>query len=192
MHIDFIGPADRGRDRAEAHVRAVYRDVYGADLRTFAPLLVAAADAAGRIVCVAGIRTAPDGFFLNAYLDQPIEAALSEFGRGPVPSETILEVVSMASTSPFPVLPVLDAIVAWGRGRAIDWGVFTATAPLRHLLTRAGMPYAEICAARPRCVADPDVWGSYYGADPRVCAYSDKPRTPLVLSRRASPRAEAR
>ncbi len=192
MRIDFIGREDCGRDRAEAHVRAVYREAYGAELHDFAPLLVAATDAAGRVACVAGIRTAPDGFFLSTYLDQPIEAALSTFGHGAVPSETILEVVSLASTSPFPILPVLDAIVAWGRSRAIDWGVFTATAPLRRLLTRAGMPYADICAARPHCVDDPGAWGSYYNTDPRVCAYSDKLRTPLVLSRRASPRAEAR
>jgi hypothetical protein len=192
MRIDFIGPGDCGRSSAEAHVRSVYRDTYGAELRDFAPLLVAATDATGRITCVAGIRMAPDGFFLSAYLNQPIEAALSEFGRGPVPSETILEVVSLASTSPFPILAVLDAIVAWGRLHSIEWGVFTATAALRRLLTRAGMPYADICAARPQCVDDPDVWGSYYGTAPRVCAYGDKLRTPLVLSRRAAPRAEAR
>jgi hypothetical protein len=192
MRIDFIGRGDSGRDRAEAHVRAVYRDAYGADVRDFAPLLVAATDAAGRISCVAGIRTAPDGFFLGTYLDQSIETALSGFGGGQVPSEAILEVASLASTSPFPVLPVVDAIVAWGRSRAMEWGVFTATAPLRRLLTRAGMTYAEICAARPQRVDDPGVWGRYYDSDPRVCAFSDAPRMPLALSRRASLGAEAR
>jgi hypothetical protein len=173
-------------------VRAVYRDAYGADLRDFAPLLVAATDAAGRIACVAGIRTAPDGFFLGAYLDRSIESALSELRGGQVPSNAILEVASLVSTSPFPVLPVLDAIVVWGRSRAIEWGVFTATAPLRRLLTRAGMSYAEICAACPQCVDDPGVWGSYYNSDPRVCAFSDGPRTSLVLSRRGSLGVEAR
>jgi hypothetical protein len=54
------------------------------------------------------------------------------------------------------------------------------------------MSCTEICAARPQRVDDPGVWGSYYDSDPRVCAFSDTPRTPLVLSRRASLGAEVR
>jgi hypothetical protein len=192
MQIEFIEREGRDRELAEAHVRAVYRETYGAELRDFAPLLVAASDSAGQIACVAGIRIARDGFFSGVYLDQPLDQALSDFGAGPVSADTILEVVSLASTSPFPVLPVLDAIIAWGRRRSITWGVFTATAALRRLLTRAGMPYAEICAARPQRLADPSAWGSYYASDPRVCAFSDTLREPLVLSKRMSLRAEAR
>lgn len=192
MRVDFIGREDPDRDRAEAHVRGIYRGTYGAELRDFAPLLVAATDTAGRISCVAGIRIAGDGFFSGVYLDQPIESTLSELGNGPVPPESVLEVVSLASTSPFRVLPVLDAIIAWGRRRDITWGVFTATEPLRRLLARAGMPYAELCAAMPQRLADPAALGSYYASDPRVCAFSDTLAPPLVLTQRASRRAEAR
>jgi hypothetical protein len=184
MRIEFIGPEHRSRNQAEAHVRAVYRDAYGADVRAFAPLLVAARDSADRMVCVAGIRTAADGFFSSVYLDQPIDRVLSGFGHGRVAPGEALEVVSLASSSPFPVLPVLDAVIGWARERRIGWAVFTATRPLRRLLGRAGMPFTELCAARAERLTDASEWGQYYEADPWVCAYSDTLRQPLRLSRR--------
>ena len=192
MRINFIARGEPDRSRAEAHVRGIYRDAYGADVPDFAPLLVAATNSAGNIDCVAGIRIARDGFFSDAYLDQPIEIALSNLGRGTVPPEAVLEVVSLASASPFSVLPVIDAIIAWGRRRGISWGVFTATEALRRQLTRAGMPYVELRAAMPDRLADPAAWGSYYASDPRVCAFGDTLDPPLALTRRVSRRAEAR
>ena len=99
-------------------------------------------------------------------------------------SAAILEVVSLASVSPFPVLPLIDAIIGWGRARQMEWGVFTATAPLRRLLRRAGMTHLELGAARPERLPDPSVWGSYYASDPHVCAFSDLSAA-LILSPRA-------
>ena len=66
----------------------------------------------------------------------------------------------------------------------MEWGVFTATAPLRRLLRRAGMTHSELGAARPERLSDPSVWGSYYASDPRVCAFSDS-SAGLILSPRA-------
>jgi hypothetical protein len=184
MRVEFIGPSDPGRAAAESHVRDVYREVYGADLRSFAPLLVSAADASGRVLAAAGVRTAEDGFFSGVYLDDPLETRLSTLVARPVAPGAILEVVSLASVSPFPVLPLIDAIIGWGRARQMEWGVFTATAPLRRLLRRAGMTHLELGAARPERLPDPSVWGSYYASDPQVCAFSDLSAA-LILSPRA-------
>lgn len=184
MRVEFIGPSDPGRAAAESHVRDVYREVYGADLRSFAPLLVSAADASGRVLAAAGVRTAEDGFFSGVYLDDPLETRLSALVARPVTPGAILEVVSLASVSPFPVLPLIDAIIGWGRARQMEWGVFTATAPLRRLLRRAGMTHLELGAARPERLPDPSVWGSYYASDPQVCAFSDLSAA-LILSPRA-------
>lgn len=186
MRLDFIGPDDPGRTTAETHVRHVYQTVYGADLRSFAPLLVSAVDASGRVLAAAGVRTAQDGFFSGVYLDTPLETHLSALVARPVAPGAILEVVSLASVSPFPVLPLIDAIIGWGRIRRMEWGVFTATAPLRRLLRRAGMTHLDLGAARPERLPDPAAWGSYYASDPRVCAFSD-----LSAAITLSPRARA-
>lgn len=184
MRLEFVGQSDPGRAAAEAHVRAVYREVYGAALDAFAPLLVSAIDPGGRVLAAAGVRTAQDGFFSSVYLDDPLEARLSAFAGRPVAAERILEVVSLASVSPFPVLPLIDAIIAWGRERGMEWGVFTATAPLRRLLRRAGMAYLDLGPALPERLGDAGVWGDYYRSDPRVCAFRDVAAA-LVLSPRA-------
>lgn len=184
MHIDFIGLADSGRAAAEDHIRAVYRDAYRAEMRAFAPLLVTARDAGGRILVAGGIRTAVDGLFSSVYLDDPLEAHLSAMAARPVDASRILEVVSLASVSPFPVLPLIDAIIGWGRDRGMEWGIFTATAPRRRLLRRAGMGYLDLGAALPERLEDASMWGAYYDEDPRVCAFSDA-TVDLVLSPRA-------
>jgi hypothetical protein len=184
MRIEFIGPTDPGRDAAESHVRDVYRQTYGANLRAFAPLLVSAADASGRVLATAGVRTAENGFFSGVYLDVPLEARLSALVARPVSPGSILEVVSLASVSPFPVLPLIDAIIGWGRSRGMEWGVFTATASLRRLLRRAGMTHLELGAARPERLPDPSIWGTYFASDPQVCAFSDLSAA-LILSPRA-------
>lgn len=184
MRLEFIGPSHPERAAAESHVRDVYRAVYGAELRGLAPLLVTALDPARQVLAAAGVRTAAGGFFSAIYLDDPLETRLSELAGRDVAAAKILEVVSLASVSPFPVLPLIDAIIGWGRGRGMEWGVFTATAPLRRLLRRAGMDCLDLGPARAERLDDAAAWGSYYGADPRVCAFGDGAAR-LILSPRA-------
>ncbi len=189
MQIIFMTPQDTlcpvAIVEAQDHVASVYRDTYGATIRSFAPTLVTARNHTGQITCVAGIRTAQDGFFSDCYLESPFDKVLSECGHGPVEAGKVLEVVSMAATSPFPVLPVLDAIIGWGRERGMEWGVFTATAPLRRLLRRAGMAHVMLAPARPDRVANPGDWGRYYDSDPWVCAFGDHlPPQPVTLNPR--------
>lgn len=173
MKIKFLGPMDPGRQAAEDHIQCVYKDVYGARVADFAPLLVAASRADGEILCAAGIRTAADGFFSDAYLDGSFSAALLAQTGQSVPSNNIMEVVSLASTTPFPVLPMLDRMIEWGRSQGMTCGVFTATAPLRKLLYRTGLAYVSLCAASPARLANADSWGNYYQTDPWVCAFSE-------------------
>ncbi|WP_294608531.1 thermostable hemolysin [uncultured Roseovarius sp.] len=189
MQIDFLTPQESvcpvAIVAAQDHVASVYRETYGATVRSFAPTLVIARNHTGQITCVAGIRTAQDGFFSEHYLERPFDAVLSECGHGPVAAGKVLEVVSMAATSPFPVLPVLDAIIGWGRSRGMEWGVFTATAPLRRLLRRAGMTHVMLAPARLERVSNPGDWGRYYDSDPWVCAFGDRlPPQPVTLDPR--------
>ncbi|MEN8742057.1 MAG: thermostable hemolysin [Phaeobacter gallaeciensis] len=58
MRIEFLTPTSPGRKAAEAHIRDVYDTTYAAQVKGFAPVLAAASNAEGKILCAAGIRTA--------------------------------------------------------------------------------------------------------------------------------------
>lgn len=185
MKIEFLREYSAGRAAAENHIRHVYWNAYGATVSVFAPLLVVAKRPEGEILCAAGIRTATDGFFSDTYLSSDFATALRAMANIDVPADAIMEVVSLASTTPFPVLPMLDRMIEWGRENDMTCGVFTATAPLRRLLRRTGLGYVELASAQASEVANPNDWGSYYDTDPMVCAFSEVVEPPALLSPRA-------
>lgn len=193
MHISIHDQTRPGTAAAEdgyatgaAHIRSVYNEVFGARVTGLPPRLVSARGPNGSVICVAGIRTGAEGFFSQCYLDRPVCDILSEIAGTPVADADILEVVSMAATSPFPMLPVLDAIVTWGRERQIGWGIFTATANIRRLVNRAGLSCTPLVQARPDRVDTPEAWGSYYAQNPWVCAFRDTRGVLPQLARRAA------
>ncbi|SFR48676.1 thermostable hemolysin [Litoreibacter janthinus] len=184
MQIEFLEAKDPGYVRVQSHIREVYGTVYGAVVSDFAPLLVSAKRPDGQILCAAGIRTAKDGFFSDRYLQTDLSTALLTTVGLETPEAQIMEVVSLASLTPFPVLPLLDTMIRWGRLHGMTCGVFTATKPLRRLLKRTGLSYIELAEAEASKLENSDTWGSYYETDPRVCAFSEMLCSPVTLSPR--------
>ena len=185
MKIEFLKGDCPGRKEAQDHIKGVYSHVYGAEVTAFAPLLVVAKRVDGEILCAAGIRIAKDGFFSDTYLKADFSTALQHAAHIDVPAQEIMEVVSLASTTPFPVLPMLDKIIEWGRENGMTCGVFTATTSLRRLLKRTSLNYVELASADISRVSNPTAWGSYYDTDPKVCAFSEALSQSVVLSPRA-------
>lgn len=185
MKIEFLSGDCPGRQAAQDHIKAVYRDIYGAEVTEFAPLLVTATRVGGKILCAAGIRTATDGFFSEGYLASDFSTVLHDVAGIEVPASEIMEVASLASSTPFPVLPMLDKMIEWGRENGMTCGVFTATTSLRRLLKRTSLNYVELASADISQVSNPKTWGSYYDTDPKVCAFSEALSQPVVLSPRA-------
>jgi hypothetical protein len=184
MKTEFLTPESPRYAEVQAHIQKIYRDVYGAEIQSFAPLLVASSNSQGDIMCAAGIRTSTDGFFSDAYLKEDLSSTILMRTGQVVDASEIMEVVSLASATPFPVLSMLDAMIQRGRAQNMSLGIFTATAKLRRLLARAKLPYTALCPANPARIASPDHWGSYYDADPWVCAFSEDYSTPVTLSPR--------
>jgi hypothetical protein len=185
MKIEFLSGNCPGRKEAQDHIKRVYSHVYGAEVTAFAPLLVVAKRVDGEILCAAGIRTAKEDFFSDTYLKTDFSTALQHTAHIDVPAQEIMEVVSLASTTPFPVLPMLDKMIEWGRENGMTCGVFTATTPLRRLLKRTSLNFVELASADISQVSNPQTWGSYYDTDPKVCAFSEALSQPVVLSPRA-------
>ena len=185
MKIEFLKGDCPRRKEAQDHIKGVYSHVYGAEVTAFAPLLVVAKRVDGEILCAAGIRIAKDGFFSDTYLKTNFSTTLQHAAHIDVPAQEIMEVVSLASTTPFPVLPMLDKIIEWGRENGMTCGVFTATTSLRRLLKRTSLNYVELASADISRVSNPTAWGSYYDTDPKVCAFSEALSQSVVLSPRA-------
>lgn len=191
MHISLLGAGHPARTRTERMIRHVYASAYGACIDSFPPLLVAALDAHDRPLCAAGLRTEHTGFFSECYLDTPVQTSISSMAGVPVARGEIIEVTTLAGVAPGLALDLAAFVIAHGRRAGMHWGLFTATAPLRRALARAGMGVRDLAPALPERVCDASRWGSYYRTNPRVCAVADPRRTPLPVRLFAPARAAA-
>jgi hypothetical protein len=166
-----IIPRNHGlRPEAERLIAEVYALHYSARITTFPKTLIGMLGDDGALLCAAGLRFAADGFFSECYLDAPIDAVLSGVWRSPVRREMIFEVTSLASRAPHRVGSFLRKIIACGEAAGFEWGFFTATAPLKLLLDRIGLPLMPLAAADRSRVAYPEAWGGYYELGPSVYA----------------------
>ncbi|SMF60140.1 Thermostable hemolysin [Tistlia consotensis] len=161
------------REAVEDCIATVYERAFGARDLSFPTLLIAWAGADGRPLCAAGLRTAADGFFSEAYLDRPIERLLAAEAGEPVAREAVFEVTTLASRSAEASPAFLRQLAVFGGRAGFRWSFFTATERLRRLLRGLGIPALELAPADPGRLADPERWGSYYSQAPRVCAVRD-------------------
>ncbi len=160
------------RTRLEGYVQRAFALKHGAHIRSFMPTLVALQGRDERICGVAGVRSAAaEHLFLERYLTQPIEAALSERVGMQIPREQIVEVGNLASLScraAFHLVAMLPNLLL-ERGHA--WIAFTATDAVRSILSQSNAPVIELCTASADKVSDcGDEWGRYYEHDPKVLA----------------------
>lgn len=160
------------RGAVEATIRAAYLREHGARLERLPRYLVADIEA-GQVRSGASIRFAEDGFFSVCYLDAPIEILIEQaIGVRPGPA-SLAEVGSLAAGHPGGARDLVFGIVEHLQAQGVRWAFFTATARLRTLLRRSGIPLIELTSASPTRIADARPWGSFYQNDPRVMAVGD-------------------
>lgn len=168
------------RSKAEALIRDVYQERYGAEIRGWMPFLAARRDRHG-IQAAAGFRPATEPLYLENYLDEPIEAAIAgHTGRAPCRS-SIVEVGHLAShrggAGALLLLDLADHLHQQG----FDWLVNTATADTRRLILGLRAAPLALAAADPARLPDGGgAWGRYYEHQPVVLAI----HLPSALGRR--------
>lgn len=115
-------------------------------------------------------RAAETRLFLEAYLDTPVEAAVSAaFGR-PVPRAAIVELGDHASCHGSATL-ALWTRTAFQLSSEAEIAAAVLTAPLRHMFERMGLPFRILAPADPaRLRCGGAEWGRYYEHQPMVCA----------------------
>jgi hypothetical protein len=165
--FEVIAPTHRLRPAVEATIRLAYQRAHGARLASFPSWLVANTDETG-VIGAAALRFADDGFFSERYLDQPIEQLIARSAGTDADRAQLVEVGNLAAGRSGEIRVLVDGIIGLLYGQGMRWAFFTATARLRTLLRRAGIPLIELAAADPCRIDDATAWGSYYQQDPRV------------------------
>lgn len=164
----LVPPDDARRAEVEAFIRAVYAERFGAQLKQFAPTLVALEDEQG-LCAAAGWRNASDApLFLEHYLDAPVEQLLRLPSR-----DGIAEVGHLAARRAGEGRRLILQLGPLLAQHGVRWVVSTLTEELRHLFARLGVVPLALGRADPqRLGASAGDWGDYYAHQPVVLAGS--------------------
>ena len=170
-----LGVADTNApDRAEleAFVGAAFRRGHDATVASFMPTLLSFRGPAGDLRGVIGLRAAaPQALYLEQYLEQPVEAAISAATGQPVQRTQVVEVGNLAGANCRAAMRMVAQLPGYLLSRDYCWIVFTATRTVRGILESLGAPLVELARADgARVATGPDRWGRYYEQDPRVLA----------------------
>ena len=161
-------------DRAEleAFVGAAFKRGHDATVASFMPTLLSFRGPTGDLRGVIGLRAAaPQALYLEQYLEQPVEAAISAATGQPVQRTQVVEVGNLAGANCRAAMRMVAQLPGYLLSRDYCWIVFTATRTVRGILESLGAPLVELARADgARVAASPDRWGRYYEQDPRVLA----------------------
>jgi len=160
------------RPELEAFVRAAFERKHGATVTSFMPTLLAFRNGLGDLRGVIGLRGRGCGpFYLEQYLEQPVEVAIATAAGRPVDRREVVEVGNLAGANCRAAMRMVATLPAHLLERDYQWIVFTATAAVRAILQGFRAPLIELARADGSRVArSTDRWGRYYENDPRVLA----------------------
>ncbi len=158
------------RSEIEGFIAAVYRERYGAELRSFLPHLIAFRDHTGTLQAAVGVRYARDGrLFVEQYLDADAEAEVARVQRTPIPRERVVEVGNFASRTAGDAREVIVRLTGLLHGEGMRWVLFAATRQLRNTFDRLHLATVPLAPADPtRLQETQNLWGRYYDAKPQV------------------------
>ena len=164
---------DPERSVAEAFIRERFQDSYAADVQSFMPYLLGVMDDSNEISAVIGFRPAGnEDLFLENYLDNPAEHALSEASGSRVQRQQIVEVGNLASSDgeSFRIL-MIGLVTLLDRLPGTNWIMCTVGDRLFRLLRRTRFfPLVLEQANQQRLSPQQGNWGSYYQHARKVVA----------------------
>ena len=172
LEIVPAGHPDRGG--LEGFIADVYARAYGAEVRHFARTLVGLRRADGQWRAAVGYTLAgPEPLFLEQYLDQPIQSALTERVGVSVRREEIVEAGNLAAAGAGDARQIIARMTVLLHRLGRSWVVLTLTKALLNSFARLDIHPIAIARADPARLPDGGAtWGTYYASDPRVMAAS--------------------
>ncbi len=160
------------REALESFISQRFAEHYQARVRHFMPCLLGLHSTDGQVQGAVGLRSAQRRpLFLERYLDEPIEAAVSRCRGAPVPRAEIVEVGNLAAfgnaSARLLIVALTDLLVAQG----FRWVVFTGTPALLNSFQRLALDPLPLGLADPARMGEELAdWGSYYASRPQVMA----------------------
>jgi hypothetical protein len=115
----------------------------------------------------------PEPLFLEQYLDQPIQSALTERVGVSVRREEIVEAGNLAAAGAGDARQIIARMTVLLHRLGRSWVVLTLTKALLNSFARLDIHPIAIARADPARLPDGGAtWGTYYASDPRVMAAS--------------------
>ena len=170
--ISITSPFDHARPGVEGLIEETYRRAYGSRISKHYPSLMSVHDEDERTLAAVGFRSAADGsLFLEQYLDEPVEHALSAVTKEDVCRDEIIEIGSLASAGRGASVFLFVALAAYLKELGFRFATVTATDSLRRAFEFFGFEPITLGAADCAALADSGAsWGSYYAHNPQVMA----------------------
>ncbi|ATX82257.1 Thermostable hemolysin [Mariprofundus ferrinatatus] len=170
--FEVLHKGQAGYDSATAFVHKVFARVYGADIQRFMPNFIRIHDSKNRTVAAMGFRDAATGpLYLENYLDEPIEVAISRYMGVAIDRSEIVEVGNLAEAKPGDARMAIIGATSYLYTAGYRWVVFTGVTRLRNAFVRLGLSPKQLLEVDERRLPEDEVkqWGSYYDGDPVVC-----------------------
>lgn len=168
----FLHVGARERAVVEAFIRRGFERAYGARLVRLMPALMALRRDR-ELVAACGLRAAAvEPLFLETYLDQPVEIALSRATDLHLGRADIVEVGNLVIARAGIARRLIFNLTTHLHAAGPAWVVFTAVPALRNNFRRLGIPLVTLAAAdgdRLPVTARAE-WGDYYEQSPMVTA----------------------
>jgi hypothetical protein len=160
------------RLRVEAYIEAAYASAFNGVIRRHYPTLMSVQDGEGRIHAAVGFRfAATEPLFLEQYLDNLVEAAITRGLGEPVARCRVAEIGNLASDSAGASMFLFLALARHLDQNGCTHAVATATRQLRRSFGRVGFETKVLTRAEPSRLGEAATeWGGYYERDPEVLA----------------------
>ena len=155
----------------EEFIHGVFKQAFGAKLSSYYPKLLAFTTGT-QIRSVVGYR---DGMikplFSEQYLDAAAEHVIGAHLGQDIERRELVEVGNLALAGRGEVRWVIAAMTVFLYAAGYRWVLFTAVKPLYNAFQRLGLKPIQIAKPDPERLPDGGSnWGSYYQAEPVVCA----------------------
>ncbi|MDQ6970386.1 MAG: thermostable hemolysin [Mariprofundus sp.] len=170
--FDVLQPDHPERKQAIDFVSHVFKRAYGANVEHFLPYMMRVRNKHLQYRSVLGYRDAASGpLYLEYYLDEPIEQAISSYLGYPVDRSKIVEVGNLAEAEAGDARMAIIGATAYFYAAGYRWVAFTGVRRLRNAFSKLGLSPKQLIAADERRLPAGDIeqWGTYYKGDPVVC-----------------------
>lgn len=159
-----------GREALEAFIAATFLKNYGARLDHFSDTLVGVRDPDGAWTAALGYSIgSPTPFFVEHYLDEPIELEIGRRLGQQVDRRQVVEVGNLAAIHSGAARALIVGTTTLLERMGLQFVTFTATTSLLNSFGRLRLRPQELTRADPARLPDGGRnWGSYYDTQPHV------------------------